>query len=390
MKYGLYIHFPFCIHKCFYCDFYSIENTKLIDDFVAILVKEIELRATHYENKNFEIDTIFFGGGTPSLLNPNNLEEILDKINKYFIIDRNAEITLECNPGTVDVEYLSEYYKMGINRISFGVQSFVDSELKFLERIHSSDEVVIAYNKARQIGFDNISLDLIFSLPNQEIDNWKFSLNKAIELNPNHISAYSLIYEPGTPLFASFQKGKIKKNTDDRDVEFYEITTDVLSNANFEQYEVSNYAKDGKYCRHNLKYWNCNEYFAFGPSAVGVIDGFRFKNFSNLNKYNTRLKQNKLPVESTEVMTENVKIFERIFLTLRAIGLNTIEFNKEFNIDIFEIAKREIELLINNKFIFRNGDILRLTSQGYFIGDDITLMLIDAIEKNSDFDFNNH
>ncbi len=389
MKYGIYIHFPFCIHKCFYCDFYSVENIKLIDGFIKNLLTEIELRSNLLGNQKFKVDTIFFGGGTPSIINPSNLEKILNKINLYFEIVAGAEITLECNPGTVEIKFLEDYYKMGINRISFGVQSFIDSELKFLERIHSSQEAVIAYQIARKVGFDNISLDLIFSLPNQELDNWKYSLDRAIELNPNHISAYNLIYEPGTPLNINYEKGKIIKNSDDKDVEFYDITTSKLGETGFEQYEVSNYAKKGKYCKHNLKYWNCDEYFSYGPSAVGIVNKERYKNISSLSKYQNKIKQGNLPIEYVEEMTLNISIFERIFLTLRALGLNLQDFQNDFGIDLMKIADKEINLFIINKFMFIENQTLKLTAEGYFVGDDITLKLADTIEKNSTYIFGN-
>lgn len=385
MKYGIYIHFPFCIHKCFYCDFYSVENTKLIDDFIKYLLIEIELRSNLMGNQKFKVDTIFFGGGTPSLINPSNLEKILNKINFHFEIIKDAEITLECNPGTVEIKFLEDYYKMGINRISFGVQSFIDSELKFLERIHSSQEAVIAYEIARKVGFENISLDLIFSLPNQELDNWKYSLDRAIELNPNHISAYNLIYEPGTPLNTNYEKGKIIKNSDDKDVEFYDITTSKLGEAGFEQYEVSNYTKNGRYCKHNIKYWNSDEYFSYGPSAVGIVNKERYKNISSLSKYQNKIKQGNLPIEYVEEMTQNILIFERIFLTLRALGLNLQDFQNDFGIDLMKIADKEINLFILNKFMFIENQTLKLTAEGYFIGDDITLKLADSIEKNSSY-----
>ena len=380
MNYGLYIHFPFCVHKCFYCDFYSLENLNLIDKFVDSLLKEIDIISSDFTQKPV-IDTIFFGGGTPSLINPLNIEKIFYKINNNFNLSNDIEITLECNPGTIDVKYFSDYKKFGINRISFGVQSFIVEELKFLERIHSVEEIHKAFDIARNVGFDNINLDLIFSLPNQPLNNWKYNLEQAIALEPNHISAYSLIYEENTPLYSHYKKGKVKKNSSDQDVEFYDLTTELLNNANFEQYEVSNYAKNNLYCKHNLKYWNSEEYFAFGPSAVGILQNLRYKNHSSLSKYNKLIKNSQRPIEFTEELTKDIRIFERIFLTLRARGLNIKQFSEEFNINLLKKGEKIIEQFIKNGFMLIKDNTLKLTPKGYFVGDDITLKLMDAIEQ---------
>jgi oxygen-independent coproporphyrinogen-3 oxidase len=377
---GIYIHFPFCVKKCFYCDFYSLEKLDGIDGFIDNLSKEIELRIAQY-NRNLEVDSIFFGGGTPSLMKPKHLEKTLNSLNTFLTLAPDCEISLECNPGTIDIEYLAEYKKLGINRLSFGVQSFRDSELKFLERIHSSDEATIAISTAMDLGFDNVSLDLIFALPDQTLSDWDYSLNKAIELNPNHISAYSLIYEKGTPLYRQWKKGQIAKLEEDKDAELYLHTINKLTANGYSQYEVSNYAKNNMICRHNMKYWYGDDYIAFGPSAHGKLGKMRYWNYSSLGKYNRLLSGGDLPTAGHEETGQAEELFEVLFLQLRASGIKLDLFGNRFGLELQKHLLVAFENKIPNGYYQIEQSVLKLTSKGYCYADEISAEIMNRLEK---------
>ncbi|MBX3042836.1 MAG: radical SAM family heme chaperone HemW [Candidatus Kapabacteria bacterium] len=378
-KYGIYIHFPYCVHKCSYCDFYSIENLNSRNKFTKLLTKEIEMKFAEFSDEIL-VDSIFIGGGTPSLMKPHHIEPVFKIIRDNVTLTSDCEITMECNPGTIDVKFLTVYKELGVNRISFGVQSFIEAELKFLERIHSKDDIAKSVKLAREVGFSNISIDLMFALPNQTPDNWYYNLNKAIELETNHISAYSLIYEPGTPLYEDYKSGKIVPQNDESDSELYFMTNEVLSKAGFMQYEVSNYAKSGSKCRHNLRYWSGDEYFGFGPSAHSYIGERRAWNYRSNDKYFQSLENGNFPIEGFEDLSRNQMIFEKIYLGLRAEGINFDEFANFYKIDLFKCHRNYIEKLISEGFAELNSGILKLTNKGYFTGDNITVKFASAIE----------
>ncbi len=388
---GIYIHVPFCVKKCHYCDFYSEElhsnlrtnslreSPLAISVFVENLVKEIELTNQKLD-REIEINTIFFGGGTPSLLNSEQLDTIVNQIHKSFHINEKAEFTLECNPGTTTKEKIRSFIKLGVNRISFGVQSFIDKELEFLQRIHSPEEAERSIIDAREAGLNNISLDLMFSIPGQTIESLDFSLNKAISLQPEHISSYSLIYEPGTPLYYDMMQKKIKIINDEDDASFYDYTINFLTKAGYEQYEVSNFAKEKKYCQHNLNYWNGGEYMAFGPSAHGFMDNVRYWNVRSLQIYNTKLIMNELPIENSEILTDPEYFSEIIFLGLRANGVS-VEFVKvRFGIDIMLTAGKIIQDYINLGLLIYGDDKLSMTVKGYPLCDEIILNILNQIK----------
>lgn len=379
---GIYIHFPYCIHKCSYCDFYSIENLNSRNKFTEMLSKEIKLRAELFGSK-IKADTLFIGGGTPSLMKPHHIERVFDTLHRFIDFSTDAELTMECNPGTIDTKYMEVYKSLGVNRISFGVQSFIERDLKFLERIHSTKDVANSIKIARNVGFDNISIDLMFALPNQSPEDWEYNLHRAIELQTDHISAYSLIYEPGTPLYEDYINGKVEPQNDESDSTLYELTNKILSNAGFEQYEVSNYAKPHRQCQHNLKYWSAGEYFGFGPSAHGYLNGERYWNYRSNDIYFSNLSEGKLPTEGSEILTLQQKMFEKIYLGLRAVGLSKNDFLNDFNFDLFESNKLLISRLIDSGYIYYNEDYIKLTNRGYFIGDNITIEFAKSLDKLS-------
>jgi oxygen-independent coproporphyrinogen III oxidase len=379
---GLYIHFPFCTRKCFYCDFYSITDLSQTEKFLEYLAREIEIFFNKYRNMQFHIDTLFLGGGTPSLLKPEQLGLILNNIKKHVELNDGAEITVECNPGTKISEYMKEYKELGINRLSIGVQSFNDDELKFLQRIHDSETAIETIKAARLAGFDNINIDLIFSLPGQSKEKLSRSLDKALELDIDHISAYSLIYEEGTPLHRGWSHGLIKKNEDEYESEFYYYLIHELAKRGFEQYEVSNFAKPGKKCRHNLNYWNSGEYISFGPSAHGFLDGKRYGNVRSLNKYYDVLDKNELPRDFEEILSKKEELTENIFLSLRAEGVNVTEFNNKFNTDLLTDCRAELDEFAKSGLLVDNNEkIIKLTPRGYALCDSVCIKLIEVMEK---------
>jgi oxygen-independent coproporphyrinogen-3 oxidase len=373
-----YLHIPFCERKCIYCDFYSIENLSLRKDFVDLLIKEIDLKLEAYPAlAQRELQTIFFGGGTPSLLEPKELERIINSLDKHFRIASDVEFTLECNPGTVTGEKLSGYRSLGVNRLSFGVQSFDQYELEWLGRIHDANDARQAIRLARKAGFDNVSLDLIFSLPSQKAETLLNSLKEAIALETDHISAYNLIVEPGTPLFRLVQLNKVIELEPDRAATLFELTQETLKQAGFEQYEISNYSKSpDKRAKHNLVYWDgFKDYVSFGPSAHEFIGGERSWNVSSLEQYRKFVQDGKLPRLNTEQPNMDERRTEILYLGLRSTGVRLEQFKNFFDEDL--LLNPEVEALVGDGMLQVNGDLLRLTTKGYRFCDGIVTRLLE-------------
>ncbi|MBI4429793.1 MAG: radical SAM family heme chaperone HemW [Ignavibacteriales bacterium] len=381
---SLYLHIPFCEHKCIYCDFYSVAPTEtggnyesLTGRFLSALRKEIDVRSA---DARFQVvyDTVFFGGGTPSLLSPSNIGEILETLNRNFSIRKNAEITLETNPGTVDLRKLSEFRQVGVNRISFGVQSFYEDDLRFLTRIHTSKEAVENVRNAYHAGFDNVSIDLIFSLPGQNIERWASNLRQAVALEPAHLSCYSLIVEPNTQLHRMVQAKQVSTLPAEEDANLYEFTMEYLSAQGFEQYEVSNFAKFGYRSRHNSNYWNHSNYLGFGPSAhsfwshdEAVGCSSRWWNIANVVEYAHRLGHGHMPVQGEEQLSGQQLMEEEIFLGLRSDGIDVAGFRKKYAWDFLVHHSSTIKGLLEDNLASLSGQRLRLTSKGYLLCDEI-------------------
>jgi len=380
---SLYIHIPFCEHKCIYCDFYSIVPVELHKGdrslkkrFLTALKAEIERRA---EDRRFHesYETIFFGGGTPSLLHPSEIEEILDLLASQFTIQTNAEITLEINPGTADKNKLQAFRSAGINRISMGIQSFHDEDLEFLTRIHTASEGKRCIEDCTAAGFENVSFDLIFSLPNQTMEKWKSNLEQAVELQPGHISCYSLIIEPDTPLFSMIQSNQVSPIDSELDADLYEFTIDFLTSHGYEQYEVSNFArsagadKPNFKCRHNLNYWNHSYYLGFGPSAHSFWNNERWWNVSDLTAYMNKIDARTLPLGGGEHLTKDQLMEESIFLGLRSEGIDLEQFHRQFSRDLSAENKTVISELIQQKNAVMENRRIRLTAKGYVVCDEI-------------------
>lgn len=370
---GIYLHIPFCDTKCIYCDFYSITNHSRKEEFLSSIKREIISRADSLKDRSF--DSIFFGGGTPSLLNYNEFSGIFETLYSHYNIADNTEISIECNPGTLDKAKLDEFKRLPINRLSFGVQSFIDKELQYLTRIHSAEEAMRSVRLAQDTGFGNINIDLIFALPEQSMEAWQYNLGKAMELNTQHISAYSLIFEEGTTLYTMRRKGKARQADIELEQEMYEFTMEFLTNRGYEQYEISNYSKPGYECRHNLKYWQLEEYISFGPSASSYIKDKRWTNVKNIGKYIELVDSGKEAHDFIETIDKDTSITEHIFLGLRSKGVNYADFKQRYDINFHEKYSSPIELLLKNGWATTTNEKLILTRKGYAVCDEIVASL---------------
>ncbi len=372
---SLYVHIPFCDHKCIYCDFYSIITQENRNSYISALEKEI-----HYVKSLLavqrKISTIFFGGGTPSLMGPKFIGEILNYIHKNFNVTESVEITLETNPGTVTKKDFKEFKNLGINRISIGVQSFHDKDLKFLTRIHDRQTAINSIRQAAESGFENVNLDLIFNLPGQTKKEWIDNLKTAVALPVKHISAYSLILERGTILNKLVLDGKVKIGDDDYDADLYETTIDFLTQSGFWQYEVSNFCKEGYECKHNLAYWDHREYVGLGPSAHSFLQGKRWWNFSSLKMYIDKIEKSGNAVRGEEKLSGNEMLEEFVMLALRSKGLNLSVFKSKFGNSWLEKKKKILDELKSGGMIYFTGDFIKLTKKGYSLCDEILLKII--------------
>ncbi len=316
MTAALYIHIPFCRHKCIYCDFYSLTNLEQIDNFVSALRTEIGWWAKDSFSCSLTFSTLYFGGGTPSLLTPQHMSILLNDLFVSFKFADTVEISMEANPGALFVQNLSEYRQVGINRLTLGVQSFRDDDLEFLTRIHSAQEAESAMKAARRAGFDNLGIDLIFGLPGQSLQSWQQSLHRAVDFAPEHISTYGLTYEENTPLWHKAEKGAFLKCEEELERQMFLTAIDVLQNSGYEQYEISNFAIPGFRSQHNQKYWDGSPFLSLGPSAHSFDGHRRWWNVRNLKAYLEIVPQ-RTPIEDQEVLTPLEKSEEFIMLGLR-------------------------------------------------------------------------
>ena len=367
---AIYIHIPFCDHKCIYCDFYSIISYENISSYLTSLKKEIEFYSKQYSSGR-KIISIFFGGGTPSFMEPEYIAEIISCVKNNFSVADYAEVTMETNPGTVKADKLKKFRETGINRISIGIQSFDEAELKFLTRIHDSDTAKKTVYLAHENGFDNISIDLIFNLPGQTKDKWKYNLETAVSLPINHISAYSLILEHGTILNKMVLDGKVNMQDADYDADLYDFTIDFLTRHGFYQYEVSNFAKDDSECLHNNVYWRYKDYIGFGTSAHSFVNGKRWWNYSSLNFYNAAVNRKGHALIGEEILTNNEMINEYIMLAFRSKGLDLNDLTMRFGNSWLQKNKNLIEQLQTEYFLFEKNNFIILTPKGYAVCDEI-------------------
>ena len=367
-KAGIYIHIPFCKTKCIYCDFYSVtKRDDSIENFVDCMVKEIKLNKTRLKNTTY--DTIFFGGGTPSVLTENQLEKILNALYKFYNIDEDAEVTLECNPGEITFEKLSHFRKIGVNRLSIGFQSFSEKNLKFLGRLHSSEQSISTFNHARKAGFDNINIDLIYDIPKQKLKEWKNDLFLGTSLEPEHISAYSLTVEKNTALHSMVKNKTVIMPSEEVDKKMFLSTINYLEQKNYMHYEISNFSKKNKKCKHNLHYWRLEPYLAFGPGAHGFDGIKRWWNKKSIDYYLNKLENNELPIESEEILSPKDAFNETIMNGLRLIeGAKIKKLNSYLDMDIKEHLEPYMEKW---PYINNNGKNLTIKKEGLLFTDEI-------------------
>lgn len=375
---GLYIHIPFCSTICSYCDFFIFKNKEnKLDKYLDYLHKEIDLFVSFNGNEE-KIDSIFIGGGTPSLLSPEQLDSLISKLSGSFQFETNIEIGMESNPASLNLEKLKEYKSIGINRISIGVQSFVKKELGILKRNHSPKIAEIALKAAVESGIKTINLDLIFSIPGQSLSSWTYSLEKAIDMGTNHLSTYNLTFEENTPLWNKMQNGNIVKYGDEVDEFMYFTAIEILTAKGFEHYEISNFAKEDNRCNHNLNTWRSGEYLAFGASSHGFFKGTRFKNVSNLDMYYSFLDNNKLPIIDSYTVGLNDELEELVILGLRAEGLD-LDLIEKLNPNYKSRSLDFTNSLLNDGYLLNDKNKVKLTSKGYALCDSITSKYLDFL-----------
>jgi oxygen-independent coproporphyrinogen-3 oxidase len=378
---GLYLHIPYCDHKCLYCDFYSIEATGTMDDFLGALRREITMYGeTHGRRSDTSppvaFDSIFFGGGTPSLLDPSVVGGLIGLLRGTFEVSDGAEITLETNPGTVDRAKLEGMLGAGVNRLSVGIQSFHADELKMLTRIHDAGTARRCVADAYAAGFSNLNIDLIFALPGQTREKWDHTLSEGIALGPQHISAYCLIYEEGTPLIRMVRSKQITPLPGEDEAFLYELTMERLAAAGYEQYEISNFARPGHRCRHNLTYWEHREYLGFGPSAHSFRTPRRWWNVANISTYLEKLSAGLLPVAGEETLGRRELFEEKVMLGLRTGRLDLEELRRSTGQDIRSTSRRFLAELEARRLVRLDSGTLALTREGIMVCDELSARII--------------
>ena len=393
MNHSIYIHIPFCRHRCNYCDFVTTAGKQAyIPAYVDALKKEF--RVVSDVSHELRVHSIYFGGGTPSLLSISQYKKLLDSLKSHFFMTEDCEISLEANPGTLSSEYLLGLKNLGINRISIGVQSTDPFDLKRLDRIHTNEEVLIINNSIRKAGLNNLNLDLIFGLPWQSLDGWKNSLERAIYLQPEHFSLYSLLIEEGTKLYKWNQKGLIKTQDQDLEGEMYECAMTMLDKAGYEHYEISNWAKRNPIidyrCRHNLQYWLNMPYLSFGAGAHGYVNGIRTVNTSDIFEYIERINQidpatQSFPLSPATVSSNSVdkltqmKDFMLLGLRLINSGVSIETFSARYGESLMEVFYYEIETLLKQDLVEwwgKDKTQLRLSKRGIMVANQVFMHFV--------------
>lgn len=375
---GLYVHIPFCVRKCPYCDFCSVIDLSLKQRFLKALIAEMEA----VSNEGLCFDTLYIGGGTPSVYDHKDIGRIHDAVRQNFNLLPDSEITLEANPGTISVEQLEGYLNAGINRLNIGVQSFQQNHLDFLGRIHSAEEAREALSQAQKAGFVNFGIDLIYGLPQQFAADWLEDLEQAVEHAPIHLSCYMLTYEEGTPLHGDVKNRRVQPLTDKRVRALFETTIQFLEDNDYLQYEISNFARQGiettdHVSRHNLKYWTRAPYIGLGPSAHSFIKSRRYWNISSVEGYHEAIESERSPIADSEVLTVEQKMIEAIYLGLRMTrGIDLIDFREEFGINFSQTFNDIIADLAQKNYMKVDANKAFLTRQGRVFLDSITSMFV--------------
>lgn len=369
---SLYLHIPFCRRKCGYCSFVSYDCRQAdIPAYVGALKAELAQRAG-----GESIGSIFFGGGTPSLLTAAQIEDILGTVRSLFNVDKSAEITMEANPGTVDGTYLKAVRRLGVNRLSLGVQSLNNKELALLERIHTAEQTRQAVKDARNAGLDNLNLDLIYGLPRQSLADWRETLEKAIALKPEHISAYALTLEEETPMCQAIERNMLPSPDEDLTAGQYELAEDLLDAAGYRHYEISNWAKPNYECRHNLTYWRNEDYIGVGAAAHSSLNGHRLANTSNLDDY---LRSSYFLPEMDEKIDDELRLAETLILGLRlGGGMDLIDIQRRYGADVLSCYGSQFREMTEAGLLEHTENRVMLTRRGRLMSNEVFWRLLPA------------
>ena len=391
---ALYLHIPFCSSKCGYCDFNSYEGLDhLVPDYTPAILSEIELWSA--AATKHEVHTIFFGGGTPSLTDISDIEAIITAVKKNYSLSEDIEWSLEANPTELTLEHLQDLRKAGINRLSMGVQSLQTDELKLLDRDHTPERVFEAFADARSAGFENINLDLMFGLPDQTLETWQDTLERTVSMGPEHLSCYALTVEPGTALYYQVEKGFIAEPDPDIAADQYEWTQKKLAEHGYSHYEISNWAKPGKECLHNLVYWRAQPYLGMGAGAHSFFAGQRFANVEAPNRYIDAIGATKLQrmeegkstmqqIAAGETPNRDTILADAMILGLRLLkGINEINFEMEYGVKPSEVYAEPIEKHINLGLLTKDGNWIKLTPNGLLLSNEVFIDLLPREEEAS-------
>ena len=370
---SLYIHIPFCISKCIYCDFNSIiVQSQVVDEYLDAIRSELQaIKGEYY------FTTVYIGGGTPTVLNEIQLSKLLNIISKHVDISNIREYTIEANPGTLNDEKILALKNSQVNRISVGVQSFNDKYLTLLGRIHSAKEAKDIFFNLRENGIENISIDMIYGYPAQTLNEWKMDLNECLKLSPVHISAYCLSYERGTPLVGMMDTGKLIRLSEEEELKMYERTNDFLSNKGYLRYEISNFAKPGRECLHNTVYWENREYVGIGAGAFSYINGERYCKIKNVKEYISTVKSKKSLICFSEKLPQEKRASEILIMAFRMTsGISKKEFFNRSGLDLTELFGKQVNMLTQAGLINFDDERIKLTRKGLTVADSVMMEFV--------------
>lgn len=363
---GIYVHIPYCVRKCNYCDFCSrgIGCSPVKDEYIDRLISEIRAYGKYGK---MSVSTVYFGGGTPSLLSPKQLEKVAFALDLTFDFEKNVEFTLEANPGTLDADKLSAFRSLGVNRLSLGVQSVNSNELSSLGRIHTYDDFLDSYLTARKCGYDNVSVDLMYGIPEMTPFSLRHTLDTVLGLSPEHVSLYGLIIEEGTPFFN--MQDRLSLPSVDDECDMYYDSASLLASHGYSHYEISNYARPGFESRHNLKYWRAENYIGFGASAASYFDGKRYVNTKNIDEY---ISSAGLNYEGEELLNDGERAYEYVMLRLRLReGFSLREYRERFGMDFLTERRELVKRLVASGLAELSDDRFSLTERGFYVSNSI-------------------
>ena len=375
---GLYIHIPFCKSRCIYCAFYSTTAEQMKQAYVDAVCREMELRKAVYEKEGKDVGktiaTVYLGGGTPSQLSPTQLQQLFDTIARHYDVSDDAEITIECNPDDVTEAFAELLRSLPVNRVSMGAQTFDDDRLQFIHRRHTSEQVTTAIQRLREKGIHNISIDLMYGFPDETLEEWEYDIQQALALNVEHISAYALTYEEGTPLYRLLEEGKVKEIDEERSLAMYDRLIDRLQEAGYEHYEISNFARKGWRSRHNSSYWQLVPYIGIGAAAHSYDGRRRQWNIADINSYINHIQQGIVPAEG-ELLDKDSRYNDHVMLALRTcegLDLSTLDSDERSYCE--ETAKK----FVLDGLLVKTDNHLRLSRKGLFVSDMIMSELMKA------------